>query len=408
MKKRLFTIIGITCLFTGVVLVSMAITRAVPEIKAAVTGSIFDKMRFADGFEEELAVGEYFTVIDEKTKAVIDMTSRKVYVGDEFINGQNDRYNVVKVIGNKAIAKNIGRARDIVWQPEWDEYLKPSGTPMVIAAQGNAGRTQVGIYHTHSGESYVPTDGNENIPARGGIFKVGASLAAGLRAKGVSVIDDKTPHEPHDANAYHRSRRTAVNLLKKQPVALFDVHRDGVPDPNFYKEKIGNENITKVRLVVGRQNPNMKTNLEFAKKVKAYMDRTKPGLIKGIFIGRGDYNQDLGTKAMLLEVGTHTNTRDAAQKGVSMLAEAMPAVLGLKTQSGPGAPSSSAPGNPESKSAWSTIGWVIGIVLIGGAVFLLISTGSIKGMTSKIGELKKTEFANFFGLRKPDRKKRKE
>lgn len=410
MRKRLFTIIGITCLLTGVVLISLAISQVMPGIKAAVTSSIIDRVRFAGGYEEELAAGEFFSVLDEQSKQIIDKTSHKVFVGDEFITEKNDRYSIVKVMGTRAMARKIGRAEDIVWQPEWDEYLKSDNLPATIPAQGKSGRTQVGIYHTHSDESYVPTDGSESIPAKGGIFKVGASLANGLRGRGVNVVDDKTPHEPHDANSYYRSRRTAMNLLKKQPVALLDVHRDGVPDPDFYKEKLDDKNITKVRLVVGRQNPNMNTNLEFAKKVKAYMDRTKPGLIKGIFIGHGNYNQDLGPKAMLLEVGTHTNTRYAAQDGAGILAEALPPVLGLTTAApGPGA-ARTAPVSPrENRSAWTTMAWIIGFVLIGGAIFLLVSTGSIKGMSSKLGELRKTEFANFFGLKKPARKnKRKE
>jgi len=408
MRKRLLTIIGITCLFTGIVLVSLAITQAVPGIKATVTSSIIDRVKFAGGFEEELAAGEYFTVLDEKSKAVVDKTSHKVFVGDEFITENNDHYSVVKVIGNKAMAKKIGRARDIAWQPEWDEYLKQADSTGDIPAQGMGGRSQVAIYHTHSDESYVPTDGKANIPAKGGIFKVGASFVQGLRSQGITAVDDKTPHEPHDANAYHRSRRTAMNLLKKRPVALIDVHRDGVPDPDFYKEKLDDKNITKVRLVVGRQNPNMKTNMEFAKKVKAYLDKTKPGLIKGIFIAKGNYNQDLGPKAMLIEVGTHTNSRRAAENGAAVLAQSIPPVLGLKAQAGPdqNAPAPATPG--ENRSAWTTLAWIIGFVLIGGAAFLLISTGSFKGMSSKLGELRKTEFANFFGLKKTGKKKKKE
>ncbi len=413
MSKRLLKIVGVVWLITGVVLVSLAVAQVVPKLKTAVSASILDRVKFAGGYEEELKAGEYFTVFDEKTKAVIDKTSHKVFVGDEIITENNDQYRIVKVSGREATAKNLGRAKDIVWQPEWDEYLKAASVQAKeMPVQGNAGRTQVAIYHTHSDESYVPTDGEANIPAKGGIFKVGQSLAGGLRAGGFNVVDDKTPHEPHDANAYYRSRRTAVNLLKKQPVALIDVHRDGIPDPDFYKGKVDNKNITKVRLVVGRQNPNMATNLDFAKKVKAFMDRKKPGLIKEIFIGHGNYNQDLGPKAMLLEVGTHTNTRYAAESGASVLAGALPAVLGIKSQAapgpGPGKTEASRVTPRENSSAWTTMAWLVGIVLIGGAAFLLISTGSIKGMSSKLGELRKTEFANFFGLKKPARKKKKE
>ncbi len=180
------------------------------------------------------------------------------------------------------------------------------------------------------------------------------------------------------------------------------MHRDGIPDPDFYNKQLEGEEITKVRLVVGRQNPNMANNLAFAKNIKAYMDKNKPGLIKGIFIGRGNYNQDLGPRALLLEVGTHTNDRFRAERGAALFAEALPAILNIQGGGAVGRPTPAAPA--ETGSGWRTVGWIIGIILIAGAAFLFISTGSIKGMKSKIGEIRKTEFANFFGLRKISRK----
>jgi len=181
-----------------------------------------------------------------------------------------------------------------------------------------------------------------------------------------------------------------------------DVHRDGVPDPDFYNKHLEGEDITKIRLVVGRQNPNMATNLAFAKNIKAYMDKHKPGLIKGIFIGKGNYNQDLGPRVLLLEVGTHTNDRLRAEKGAAVFADALPAILNIQGVRGRPAPPAEAPS--ETKSSWTTVGWILGIILAAGVGFLFISTGSIKGMKSKIGELSKTEFANFFGLGKISRR----
>jgi len=339
--------------------------------------------------------------VDDKTGAVIDKISRVVYPGDETINEANAIYKIVKVKGNKAFATKTGEASDIVWLDEWDTLPAAASEP----AKTGTGNSKIAIYYTHTGESYVPTDGTESIPAKGGILKVGTAFASALKAKGIAALDDKTPHEPHDANAYHRSRRTAVRLMKQNPAALLDVHRDGVPDPDFYNNEVEGEKVTRVRLVVGRQNPNMATNLEFAKRIKAYMDKHKPGLMRGIYIGRGSYNQDLSPRAMLLEIGTHTNDRNRAEKGADEFAEALPAVLNIKSAAQPGGgntPFSSSPG--EGKSIWSSIAWMIGVVLIGGAIFLFISTGSLKGMKSKVSELRKTEFANIFGLKKVSKK----
>lgn len=395
-KKQIAS--GVIFLAVGVAILSLALIGLVQNhIMPAV--SILDRLKASGGFEQELKPGEFITIIDEKTGDVVDEMSRVVYTGDELIDENNRDYRITRVKGNKAYAKMTGQAADIVWKPEWD------AAPAATSINKN---NLIAIYHTHSDESYVPTDGSESIPAKGGILKVGAALAAQLKSEGLKVIDDKTPHEPHDANAYHRSRKTAVKLLQKNPVALLDIHRDGVPNPNFYNKKLDGEDITKVRLVVGRQNPKMASNLAFAKNIKAYMDKHKPGLIKGIFIGRGNYNQDLGTRTLLLEVGTHTNSRIWAEKGADLFADAFPAVLNLKSTAG-GRPGGgiTAPNPSENRSSWSAAGWIIGIIIIAGAAFLFISTGSIKGMKSKLGELGKTEFANFFGLKKAKRMKKK-
>lgn len=392
---KLKIILGSIIIMAGIAISASSVLRS--DIQPV--ASFLDRFTTAGGFEQELKPGEYISIVDEKSGKVVDEMSRVVYVGDELISENNENYEITRVRGSKAFAKMTGKATDIVWKDEWD---------VAPAASSGTKNNTIAIYHTHSDESYVPSDGSESIPAKGGIFKVGATIAETLRAEGIKVVDDKTPHEPHDANAYHRSRKTAVNLLKNNPIALLDVHRDGVPDPDFYNKELDGKDITKVRLVVGRQNPKMSTNLTFAKNIKAYMDKHEPGLIKGIFIGKGNYNQDLGPRTLLIEVGTHTNTRDRAEKGAAIFANAFPSVLNIKSTPGGGTTGGGGNGTPESKSSWSTAGWIIGIVLIAGIGFLFISTGSMKGMKSKLGELGKTEFANFFGLKKFKRIKDKD
>ena len=78
-----------------------------------------------------------------------------------------------------------------------------------------------------------------------------AAFGDALEERGVSVTLSDATHHPHDAGAYRRSRQTAVELLKDGPSAIFDIHRDGIPDPDEYATTIGNEKMSKVRLLVG-------------------------------------------------------------------------------------------------------------------------------------------------------------
>ncbi|MDD2401581.1 MAG: stage II sporulation protein P [Clostridia bacterium] len=334
-------------------------------------------------WEGELACGEYFSLVNETGKE-INQIGRMAFIGDEFIAEDNNRYKIVEIDekNNKAICKLMAK-ENIAWLDEWDN------ASAVMLAQNSS---KVGIYMTHTDESYVPTDGTESKKGNGGILKVGSAFAKKLKNEGVNTEISFNKHDPHDANAYHRSRKTAVQLLKNNPVALIDVHRDGVPDPNFYKTEVDGKNATKIRLVIGRQNPRMSANLEFAKRIKAYYDKNSPGFIKGIYMGKGNYNQDLGPKTILIEVGTYTNSREAAEQGVARFAKDIPKIIGAAA--GPSV-------QPGTKLGLKTgtgksILWILVLVVVGGGAFLLLSTGSWKGAVGKLSGMGK-EFSNYMG-----------
>lgn len=336
----------------------------------------------------------YFTVKDEDGRQ-ITATALPVFVGDEFIAGDNKHYRVIKIQGDTALAKFLGVDK-LAYDPAWDE------APVASAATG-AGRGTIGVYHTHSDESYVPTDGAESIWANGGIFKVGNAYTKAMEKQGVQVVHSTRPHDPHDANAYNRSRRTAVELLKQNPAALVDVHRDAVP-PEVYRKVVQGKEVTQVKLVVGRRNPKMAENLKFAQNIKSYADKHEPGIIEGIFIAKGNYNQELSPRAILIEVGSHTNSRIEAQDGVALFSEVIPRVSGVFTAAGPrpGAPGVLATQN---RTSWSTLGWILAAVIVGAGAFLLISTGSVSGSWDKIKSFTGNEFANAFLRRKEKNKK---
>jgi stage II sporulation protein P len=76
-------------------------------------------------------------------------------------------------------------------------------------------------------------------------------------------------------------------------------------------------------IVVGRSNPNMQTNLKYAQAVKNRLDALHPGLIRGIFMGHGDYNQDLYPTGLLFEIGTEQNSLQAAQQAAVLLTDSI-------------------------------------------------------------------------------------
>ena len=326
---------------TGILVMAAVLvgTRLVPARSAAEA----DPLELGDG---------YFTVVDENGQTILT-TGLGVSVGDEFWAEDNRVYVVESVTGNVARA-NFERIEDL------GSYL-PAATGHV----GAAARPFVGIYHTHGDESYIPSDGAAAIDDHGGVYDVGRSLAGALQQAGLPVIHDQAVHLPHDAAAYHRSRRTAVDLVRQGAQVLFDVHRDTGP-ASEYRRTVDGVPVTQVMLVVGRQNPGMANNLAFARAIKAVADRQAPGLIRGIFYAHGNYNQDLSPRLLLLEVGDDHNTKEHAENGAAVLGSILPAVL-------------NSPGlwRAQERSSWSTLFWLAMAVVLGGGTYLVIASGGV-------------------------------
>ncbi len=341
---------------------------------------------------QELPFG-YVTVIDEKGSVILQ-TGLAVHPGDQYINESNCLYEIMTVKGNIARGKYIRDENDAAYQP----------VSVPAQAQTGGGAIPIAIYHTHTDESYIPTDGKPTDPGNGSIMLVGDTFARSLSELGYQPIHDKTLHEPHDANAYQRSRRTFMKLLEQQPAALFDIHRDSAP-LSAYKATINGEDVSKILLVVGQQNQNRRTTLSYAKTIKSAADAKYRGLIRGIFIAHGNYNQDLDPRAMLIEIGTQYNTLEAAQRSVALFADVVPSFLpSSKTnQSQTTDPVSwkepTQPSSPDKNYVYDLL-LIMGTITIGTLAYLYISAGNWKEVKRKLERFRKFEFTNFFGPRK--------
>lgn len=359
-----------------------------------------NKIAFADSeLNEEL----HYQLIDP-LGTIVHQTSHILDLGDQFINEDNNIYEVKRIENYNAFVEKIGdfdprefQISSELLQNHWYNNLYgvffKNKTEIPVQKQ-DASKSLISLYHTHDDESYKSSDGYASAPkGNGGILKVGNSFTEALKNKGLATIHEKTSHYPHDAMAYDRSRRTATQLVKQKPAAIFDLHRDAVP-PDVYALKKDGKDLTKITIVLGRQNPNLKANEAFAKKLKATVDKDTPGLIKGILYAKGKYNQDLYPKMLLLEFGSHTNLRDAAERSATLLADSIPELVGGTK---PGTPSGGTATPGETKGISRALGWIIGLTVLGGGAFLLLNSGSLSEVSSRIKRLGRTEFASFLG-----------
>ena len=331
-----------------------------PGLTVTAAASPSEKLQETDELDE----GSFYTLHDIESGEELEHLNRACFENDEIILSDNRRYRISKIEeeGYKAHCEQIA------------DYEAPVLAKTVATSPAENAET-VAIYATHSDESYVPTSGTESKNGGGDILSVAETIAKYLEDEGIEVLHSENIHDPHDSDAYARSRQTAAELLNSGNVdMIIDVHRDGVPDPEYYEKKIDGEKVTQIRLVVGQANKNSAENEAFAEQLKAYYDENKPGLIKSIYIAKGSYNQDMAPHAVLLEVGTHTNTLAEAQAGAQVFAEELPGFLKLMNGSSSAAfvgseqnQDSQADEEPTKEKSGFWI-WAVVLVLAGGAL----------------------------------------
>lgn len=266
---------------------------------------------------------KYFTVYDYSSpETVVFVKGDGVNVDDEYLSQDNKLYRIVEVDNKTKTAKAEFVCDEKL--PEYDVKLKESSN---IAVAESKSKKKVGVYHTHNDESYYDPDGVDSVYGKGGIHDVGKEFVKQLEKLGFDVDYREDLHLPHNSGAYTRSQVTASEILNTGGVdALFDVHRDSVPRSE-YATTVNGEEMSKVRMVVGSANQNYYENKEFAYSIKSYADKVYPGLIKDIYMGKGNYNQQLLSRGMLFEFGCENIEKDLAKKSAKPLASTLDMVL---------------------------------------------------------------------------------
>ena len=238
-----------------------------------------------------------------------------VAVGDTFITSDFYEFEIFKIEGQNAYARVL-RAITI-----------PKINRRVFPQNRGAKYKKLCLYMTHNDESYTPSDGYDSIYGAGGIHDVAKELKKELSLRGIDVVLDETLHIPHNSSAYTRSGVTAKRLKSEEdPDALFDIHRDGVSKKYYYTSQNG-EDFSKIRIVVGKSNPDFDKNYQFAQKVFALGASMYPWLFLDIYSGSGHYNQQIKETNLLFEMGTYLIEKESVLNSIPYLVDVVETAL---------------------------------------------------------------------------------
>ena len=201
------------------------------------------------------------------------------------------------------------------------------------------------IYHTHTCESYTPTENNNYIASGNfrttdlnySVARVGSELTNNLILYGYNVIHDTTYHDyPAYTGSYTRGLSTITSIINNSSNSEFiiDLHRDALGSNSSYGPtvQIGDEIVAQIMFVIGTdggglEHPNWNNNLKLAIKIQEKANEMYPGLFKPIILRNSRYNQHVTSGACIIEVGATGNTLEECNNSMKYLAKVISEVM---------------------------------------------------------------------------------
>ena len=216
-------------------------------------------------------------------------------------------------------------------------------TEEMLLPNVNINTKNILIYHTHTCESYTPTE-NYQYEASGNfrtkdinysVARVGTELTKYLQYYGYNVIHDTTIYDSSYSQSYDRSLKGVAKLLEENEDTdiLFDIHRDAIGDSSYAPTvKIGDEEVAQMMFVIGSngggsEHDNWNENLKLAIKIQEKANEMYPGLFKPIILRDSRYNQQLANGASIIEVGATGNTMEQCLASMKYLSKVLSEVL---------------------------------------------------------------------------------
>lgn len=174
------------------------------------------------------------------------------------------------------------------------------------------------LYNTHQSEEY---DGYTLVEASN-------LLKEHLTNNGIEVIMDDVNIESiiHENNLkYKDSYKITRSLIQKQDIntidLFIDLHRDS-SKKKVTTATINGVNYAKMMFVVGGSHEKYMENYRLMDDLNKKVKNISPDLSRGIFLRKSsDYNQDLSTRVILIELGGVENTKEEVNNTIKLLSD---------------------------------------------------------------------------------------
>ncbi len=196
------------------------------------------------------------------------------------------------------------------------------------------------LYHTHTYEAYTMEESHPYTPTESwrtadescNVVRIGAELAALLRAAGFTVTHNTTAFEPPRlSSAYARSMEALTEAAGEGYDLYIDLHRDSYSKGNGPNtvEKDGKK-LGRYLFLIGQgtgtgfdEKPDWQANQRAAQAISDALNAQAEGLSRGVSLKSGRYNQQAATPCILIEAGNNENTLTEMLDSIPYLANAI-------------------------------------------------------------------------------------
>ena len=202
---------------------------------------------------------------------------------------------------------------------------------------------QVLIVHTHTTESYCPTEKinyiftseDRTTDTNYNMVRIGKEVADELNNRGVGVIHITDLYDyPEYDNSYSRSCKAVEQTLEKYPgiKIVLDLHRDAITTEDGKKTKvvshINGETVAQVMVVVGTdelglKHDNWEQNLKYAVNLQREFLKINENFARPINLRTSRFNGHTAPGAVIIEVGAAGNNIEEALASCKYIAEAV-------------------------------------------------------------------------------------
>lgn len=197
------------------------------------------------------------------------------------------------------------------------------------------------ILHSHTTESYTKAPGESyeesssyrTLDPGHNMLALGQIVADILTEAGIEVIHDTELHDyPSYNGSYSHAAASTKDYLAQYPTIelILDLHRDAAETATGQMATrcdLGGESSAQLMFVMGTdtrlEHPDWERNMSLALKLQVLLEKENPGICRAINLSQNRYNQHLGDRALLIEIGAAGNTLAQAKIAARELAQAI-------------------------------------------------------------------------------------